>query len=238
MWTSARRERQSGITLIELMIAMAIFAVMAASMFIAFNSIQQSKAGGDAASERLRQYQFMFNRMGQDFQQITPRPIRDEYGDPKGALIAGPEGGIEFTRTGWTRSRFSRSQRSNLQRIQYYLEDGQLVRAYWYHLDREPAAQPTRSVLLEGVTELKFKFYYSYTSDAMEPEPVEEWPPAAVLAGGGGGATAGAAPASPIIPQVEHMMLPRVIEVILTTEDLGEITRLFLVADRWSTLPL
>jgi general secretion pathway protein J len=219
------RNRVAGLTLIELLIAMAIFAVMAVSMFIAFDNVQKAKEVTDKSSERLRQYQSAFNRIGQDLQQLVPRPVRDEYGDPKYAMQREDDGSLVFTRAGWTRSAFfNKHPRSNLQRVQYYLEDGNLMRAYWNSLDIAPAEKPVRTVLLEGVSELKFQFYYVDYTNPEEPKypTIDQWPPPEIL------------PSSP--PTMSFMLepafiiLPEAIEIGMTTEDLGAITRSYLVA--------
>jgi general secretion pathway protein J len=72
--------RNHGMTLIELLIAMAIFAVMTASMFIAFDSFQKGKVVTEASAERLKRYQLAFNILARDMQQIISRPVRDEFG--------------------------------------------------------------------------------------------------------------------------------------------------------------
>lgn len=213
-------------TLIELLIAMAIFAVMAVSMFIAFDNVQRAKDITDKASDRLRQYQSAFNRIGQDLQQMTPRHVRDEFGDLQFALKLESDNSLVFTRAGWTRSAFFNKQpRSELQRVQYYLEDGNLMRAYWKSLDLAPGDQPQRTRLLEGVSELKFQFFYIDNTNPDQPEfkRIEQWPPQEALP---------ASPASPTAPLTDkaYMMLPRAIEIGLTTDDLGVITRSYLVA--------
>ncbi|HVL00252.1 MAG TPA: type II secretion system minor pseudopilin GspJ [Dongiaceae bacterium] len=219
------RNRMSGLTLIELLIAMSIFAVMAVSMFIAFDNVQTAKEVTDQSSERLRQYQSAFNRIGQDLQQLAPRPVRDEYGDPLYAMHREDDGSLAFTRAGWTRSAFfSKHPRSNLQRVQYYLEDGKLMRAYWNGLDVGPNDKPTRTELLDGVSELKFQFYYTDYTNPEEPLPktIEQWPPPEIL------------PSSPptmsFLLEPAFIILPDAIEIGLTTDDLGAITRSYLVA--------
>lgn len=219
------RNRVSGLTLIELLLAMSIFAVMAVSMFMAFDNVQRAKEVTEKASERLRQYQSAFNRIGQDLQQLVPRPVRDEYGDPRYALQREDDGSLLFSRAGWTRSSFfNKHPRSNLQRVQYYLEDGKLMRAYWNSLDAGPSDQPTRTVLLEGVSELKFQFYYiDYSNPEMpQPKTIEQWPPQELLPS--------SQPEMSFLLEPAFIALPDAIEIGLTTDDLGAITRSYLVA--------
>lgn len=221
----ARRSHQQGLTLIELLIALAIFAVMAASMFVAFDNVQKAKEITDRSSLRLKQYQSAFNRIAQDLQQIYPRPVRDENGDKEYALdyVEGAE--FKFTRTGWSRSSFfTQHPRSELQRVFYYLEDGKLMRAYWRTLDRPVQDQPVRSVLLEGVSELRFKFIYKNLADSNDPVNGmhDEWPPTALRTSAPAGAS--------LYPARQEQILPNAIEITVTTDDMGAIYRSFMVA--------
>lgn len=223
---SGAHAKNQGLTLIELLIAITIFAIMTVSMFIAFDNVQKAKDITDRASARLKDYQVAFNRIGQDMLQITPRPTRDEYGDPKGALSYTSDGPLEFTRTGWTRSRFfTKNQRSELQRVQYYLEDGKLVRAYWRTLDLAPGQQPERTVLLDGVSEFSVKLLYDDKTNASNVEYnklVDTWPPDNVKPV--------SQPATSFLPDKSYTMLPKAIDLILVTDDLGKIDRSYLVA--------
>src|SRR5690606_5494898 len=134
------------------------------------DNVQKSKDVTDRASARLKEYQSAFNRISQDIQQIYPRPVRDEYGDSQYALLYTEGSEFTFTRSGWSRSSFfTKHPRSELQRVSYYLEDGKLMRAHWRTLDRPPQDQPVRTVLLDGVSELSFKFMYGNIKDKDDP---------------------------------------------------------------------
>ena len=216
---------QRGLTLIELLIAIAIFAIMATSMFIAFDNVQKSKEVTDRASLRLKAYQSTFNRIAQDLQQISPRPVRNEYGDLDYAVKYQSGAELQFTRTGWSRSSFfTKQQRSELQRVTYYLEDGKLMRAYWRSLDQAPGEQPVRTELLDGVREVSFRFFYRNPLDTNDPLNTlhEEWPPVQLRTTSPGPGT--------FYPERVFIILPNAIEIALTTDDLGTITRSFLVA--------
>ena len=214
-----------GLTLIELLIAMAIFAIMATSMFIAFDNVQKAKEVTDRASARLKQYQSAFNRIGQDLQQISSRYIRNEFGDLEFALDYSEGAEIKFSRTGWSRSSFfTKTQRSEIQRVSYYLEDGKLMRAYWRTLDRAQGNQPVRSPLLDGVSEVKFKFFYNNISDSSDPlnGVHEEWPPTQLRNISPG--------PSAFVADRPYTILPNAVEMTITTDDLGTISRSYLVA--------
>ena len=214
---------QQGLTLIELLIAMAIFAVMTASMFVAFDSFQKGKQVTEASAERLKHYQLAFNILARDFQQMIPRTVRDEFGSETPLYAVRSEVGsdIEFTRAGWNRSPFSKVKRAELQRVAYYLEENKLMRGSWRVLDRAEDTTPDRTELLDGGENLSFVFYYLDKQKAMQS--VEVWPPDSFKTGGSGNATS--------IPEREFLLLPKIVEMKLTTEDMGVITRKFLIAN-------
>ena len=214
---------QRGLTLIELLIAMAIFAVMTASMFVAFDSFQKGKSVTEASAKRLKHYQLTFNILARDFQQMLPRTVRDEFGSETPLYAVRSEVGsdIEFTRAGWNRSPFSKVKRAELQRVAYYLEEKKLMRSSWRVLDRAEDTLPDRTELLDGVESLKFVFYYLDKQKALKT--IELWPPDVMITGGSGNPTH--------IPDREFLLLPKIVEMQLTTEDMGVITRKFLIAN-------
>ncbi len=212
-----------GMTLIELLVAMAIFAVMTSSMFIAFDSFQRTKEVTEANAERLKRYQYAFNIISKDLNQLNPRSVRDEFGSEKPlyAFRAESDSAIEFTRSAWNRSPFSKVHRSELQRVSYYLEDNNLMRAYWRVLDRAEDTVPTRTKLLEGVTRLSFEFHYR--NDQNTPSVSVTWPPDSMITGN--------QPTPSLIPDREFLLLPQVVDIKLETDDMGPINRKYLVAN-------
>lgn len=216
-------QHQRGMTLIELLVAMAIFAVMTSSMFIAFNSFQKAKEVTDVNAERLKQYQIAFNIISRDIQQMAPRAIRDEFGSETRlyALRAESDNAIEFSRYGWNRSPFSKTKRSEIQRVSYYLEEKKLMRASWRVLDRAEDTTPSRTELLDEVESLSFLFFYQDKQNKWKEEA--SWPPYSMMSGGSGDPTH--------IPEREFILLPKVLDIKLTTSDMGEFNRKFLIAN-------
>lgn len=149
---------QRGFTLLELLVALAIFALLAAMAYGGLNNVLQVSHGTEQHAARLAQLQKTFLWLGRDLEQASDRSIRDEYGDSQLALQGGEFGRyqLELTRAGW-RNPAQRS-RSHLQRVAYGVRDGQLIRAYWNVLDRAQDSQPLESVLLEDVSKLEYRF--------------------------------------------------------------------------------
>ncbi len=143
-------KRQRGFTLLELLIAISIFAMIGLGSYQVLASVLQAQAMTGAASDTLGRMQRTYLRLSQDFRQILDRPVRDNYGETLPNLFV-PERGydLEFTRTGWRNP--LRRPRSELQRVAFELEGEVLLRHYWSVLDRAQDSEPATQVVLEQV---------------------------------------------------------------------------------------
>jgi general secretion pathway protein J len=201
---SHQDKNQNGFTLLELIVALGIFALLAAMGYSGLNSVMTARQITTQHAERLSQLQMAFLWLGRDIEQAVDRSIRDEYGVVNPAM-RGVETGLyqlELTRTGW-RNPAGRA-RSNLQRVAYGLREGKLIRIYWNVLDRAQDSKPLESVLLDGVDKLELRFLT--TGNKWQAS----WPSSQL---------GGVASTTP----------PRVVEVTLETAAEGRITRLFRV---------
>jgi len=223
-----------GFTLIELIISVGIFALLATISYALLGTVIETKARTQARMERLAALQKTMQIMERDFSQAIARPVRDEYGDPQGALIATIGQGLEWTRTGWAVSPFveSTTVRSELQRVHYHLEQGEWIRSYWVYPDRAPEEKPLRVTLLDKVDSVSMRFLYR-TAPTAKWQWVEEWPPSLVADGTGDLADAAGNLKSQETEQLR--ILPKAVEVILVLAPYGEIKRHFLLIDHLPT---
>ncbi|MEJ2644531.1 MAG: type II secretion system minor pseudopilin GspJ [Gammaproteobacteria bacterium] len=209
-----RRTRAAGFTLLELLVALTIFAVLAVMAYGGLETVLDTRAQVEAKAAHLANLQVVYSRMEQDIQQTVARTIRDSYGDPRPALIGGTgqQPTLEFTRGGWTNP--SGELRSTLQRVAYGLEKNQLVRLSWMVLDRAQDSKPYKQVMLDGVNEFRVRF--------LDQNNVwqDTWPPAGAVGPSGVVNPAAAAGA----------LLPKGVEVTLELEHGRTIRWLFQVA--------
>jgi len=209
-----RAPRQSGFTLLELLVAIGIFALMAAMAYGGLNNLIKNRQITDEHATRLTQLQTTFLWLGRDIEQTVNRRIRDEYGDSQLALSSTEVGRyqLELTRGGW-RNPVGRA-RSNLQRVAYSVRENQLIRSYWNVLDRAQDSKPLEVVLLDGVDRMELRFLSAKGSAQNagqdKQEWVDDWPGSALG----------------IQPSEDP---PLAVEVILETEAEGRISRLFRV---------
>ena len=201
---------QHGFTLIELMIALAIFAVLSAMTYGGLRAVLNARNHSDQQAERLATLQTALMIIGRDIEQATPRSIRDVSNGGQPAMMGGGNNTasvtssmLEFTRTGW-RNPAGRT-RSNLQRVGYTVQNKQLLRMTWTALDQAPNQLPQTMVLLDKVNGLEVRFL----DQQMRWQLL--WPLA----------TADTA---------AQVILPRAVEVSIDVEGWGRIPRLFGVA--------
>ena len=90
-------------TLLELLVALAVFAIMAIAAYGGLRNVLFTRAAVEGKSRRLAAVQLAVYRMEQDVEQTLARGIRDEYGDPQPALQGGAlaSDALTLTRAGW-----------------------------------------------------------------------------------------------------------------------------------------
>ena len=160
-------QRQRGFTLFEMVIAVSIFALMGVIGFAALGQMTRTGQAVADANNRLSDMQFAVVYFSRDWIQVSPRRIRNQYGDEESNIIIADDS-ITFTRSGW--SNLLGHKRSTLQRVQYLVVDDQLLRRHWPSLDQGIAEQPFETVLLEDVNSMQIVFQNNTGRD------IEVWP--------------------------------------------------------------
>lgn len=158
--------RQSGFTLLEIVIAIGIFAFMYVAAQLAFSTALDNRdfLSTHASTQEARQRALIF--LAQDLEQLVARPSRDAFGDTQPA-VRGTTEYMEFTRLGWANP-FDLRQRSQMQRVAYLIdEDQRLIRRHWPAVDQNQGTEPVDTVVLEGVERISFRF--------LDQGPQGEW---------------------------------------------------------------
>ena len=202
--------RARGFTLVELLVALFITAIVFALGYGAINQAVKNREGLEQTQDRLLAVQGAMRLFLQDFTQLTPRPIRDPLGEGSlPAIVADSRTSalVTFTRSGWANP--AGVQRSSLQRVRYVLADKTLKREYWTEVDATLDPLPRSRVLLDHVKSLKLRFM----DDGHTWR--EQWPPTTVTT-------------TPTLKDLRWR--PIAVEVTLELEDWGTLTRLIEVA--------
>jgi general secretion pathway protein J len=148
-----------GFTLMELLVAMAIFAIIGTMALTGYTQLQKQAEYSEQRLERVREVQRAMQTLTNDLEQAEPRPIREPIGNARvPALLSGDsvDYKIEFTRAGWSNT--AGLPRSTLQRVGYRLDQDGLWRDHWPVLDRTQSQEPVRVKMLTGVRSIKFRF--------------------------------------------------------------------------------
>lgn len=159
--------KQAGFTLFEMVVAVGIFAVMGA---IAYPGLTQMAKTGQAVSEsnlRISELQFAVAYINRDWLQVSPRKIRNRYGDEESNILI-ESNSITFTRGG--RSNLLQLKRSSLQRVTYSLVGKNLTRQHWLSLDQGVGEEAFSTVLLKNV--IGFEIGFIDKSEKI----IETWP--------------------------------------------------------------
>ena len=210
--------RQIGFTLLEMMVALSIFAVISVG---AYQLIRGALASHEQSKERVESFSQLssfLRLLERDLKQAIDRPVREGYGDRTESFVGEFEQ-LEFTHAGWSNP-FG-DVRSTLQRTSYQI--GYLsprlsadvaqqrkqtlywVRYHWEVLDRAQHSEPVISHQLP-VKDIQIR-YLSHT---------KTWHGSWPVVGG---------------VDDDSGVLPLAIEVVLNTQEFGEIRRVFQVGD-------
>lgn len=150
----AARTRTSGFTLVEVLVALAVFAVVGLmSAQLMSRTLANNEVLGDR-SVRLAEVQRAMLILKRDLVQINGRSVRDLFGDPLPPVMIGADGMMEFSRAGWRNP--LNSPRAEIQRVAYRIHEGHLHRAWWSVLDRAQDSEPVVQRLLSDVDQVEF----------------------------------------------------------------------------------
>jgi len=160
-----RREDNRGFTLLEVLIAIAIFSVISLSSFTIFDTVLSGDEASKIRSERMNELQRAFLLIERDLTQIARRSLRVNGESPLDGYIHTDESSffsetqaIAFVRNGWTNPGLL-LPRSDMQSVAYQLNEETLERVYFNFVDAVPGQEPKVRPLITGVTSLKFDFF-------------------------------------------------------------------------------
>lgn len=148
--------RPNGFTLIEILVALVIFAIMGVLAALSLRNMIGAHASLKQSDRQILQLQITMTLLRRDIMQIIDRKILTADGSEAPALSASGNQ-LMFTRTGIINP-LGIGRNSNMQRIGYSLDGNKLERLTWDVLDQTPKSKPESQVLLEGVQSLQWQF--------------------------------------------------------------------------------
>lgn len=152
-----RARRTGGFTLLEVLVAIAILALIAVGAYRLLAGTVQTRDQGMSHEKSLQDLQKAEMLIQRDLLQIVQRSVRDEFGDDQPAFWISQENVMEFTRRGWRNP--LQENRSDLVRLRYRVVSNQLIRERWNVLDRARDSLPEKIVLLDNVEDFRLQVF-------------------------------------------------------------------------------
>lgn len=174
----AESRNRNGFTLVEMMVALFIFAMLSVAGVIMLRSAVDSDEVTAGKLGQMAEMQRFVSLMEADLIQTLPRTYRDDRGDRMPAF-ASETGGAEKTLLKFTRggqSNINGEARSNLERVEYRLADGNLERWRYRMTDGGSIDQPAVLISNIGSFELRFRDKRGQWSSNWENERLADLP--------------------------------------------------------------
>lgn len=197
------RHSNNGFTLLELLVALAVFSVLSVMAYSGLYTVLQTRDLTDKVADETRRLQLAFHRMGADIEQAINRPVRDTFGESQPALSGGPAYNIllNLTRTGVYPVTDNKSQ---VRRVSYQIQERNLVRQLWPAVDLADQASPEEMILITGVDDVHLRFLDN------KQQWHTEWPA--------------------LTKDEDTTALPRAVEISITVDGWGKLRRLYQVS--------
>ena len=192
--------RTRGFSLIELLVALAVFAALAAAAYGGLAQIAATRGALAKQQDRFAEVVRAISMLERDLRQAISRPVRGNGRGDYLPALAGSGDRIELTRIGFANP--LAEPRSNLERVAYAVDARKLMRARYLALDRAPNAEPATTAVLDNTQGLSFR--YLGNDGAWR----STWPPAEAPSG-----------------MKTYDLLPRAVELRVATGDFGELRR-------------
>ncbi len=165
--------KQRGFTLVEMLVALMIFALMSVLAYRGLAAVMQTREHLTEDNRRWRDIALTLAQLEQDMDLVVDRPVRGNGNLLLPALVGNlqtvnaDDAQLSFSRMGMA---WQTGVLADVQRHGYRLNNGTLEQLVWPVLDRAPLSEPVVNVLLERVN--RFELRYLDNSGNWQPR----WP--------------------------------------------------------------
>jgi general secretion pathway protein J len=148
--------KSSGFTLLEILIALFIFAILALLLSSALHNVIGIQSRTEQNADRLHDTQIALLMMSRDITQAINRPVFTAGGGQEAAFVGKPTS-FTFTHAGVSNAN-GKVLRSTLQRVRYFIDGTTLWRYTWAALDQAPQSAPLKRALLTNIESASFEY--------------------------------------------------------------------------------
>lgn len=227
------RRRQPGFTLVEVLVALSVSALVATLAYQSLSTAADAAAHSEAVAEQVDNVDRVWQLLERDLRQASPLPEATGTATTEAAVVYGGEYPaflgtgtddntqyanqgfvLRFRRGGWLNP--LAQERSHLQGVGYRLQEGKLYRFHWPVLNSAPleeefiqSQEAFQLPLLEGVESMTLRFL---PADAEEINAwIDQWPAQSDTT-------------------AANRTLPLAVEITLSVSEFGDSRRVFLLA--------
>ena len=153
---------QSGFTLVEVLVSLFIFSLLSAATLAVLTTTLENRSRLTDKNDELQKQSMMRILLKSDFAHTIAHPKTDAYGQPETVHFSGGNTGSErlliLSRTGWDNPG-GLERRSDLQSVDYILDDGVLIRRVQPRFNALPDTDYIQQPLVRDVDKVEFSFY-------------------------------------------------------------------------------
>lgn len=189
-----------GFTLLELLVSLAVFAILSALAYGGLLSVTKNYEITRDYWQQLGQWQRGFFLIERDMLQIVPRLSRNSFGSVEAPLLRKIGDNQLMSFSRAGLSNPAEIARGEVVRVAYLLEDQKLLRQVWYYPDRVYAEPQSQQVLFDQVEAVNIRFL------DQDDDWQDTW------------------------GETDPLPLPKAIELTITLKNVGEIRRLWVIA--------
>jgi len=206
-----------GFTLVEVLVAMAITALVAVVSYSALSAALASAERLRVSAQRAQEIGQVMAMLSRDIRQTASRTVIDEFGQRTPAVMGGElaRDMLTVTRAGWHNS--TGAPRGTLQRVDWWLEEETLWRGYFPVLDITPGTERIETAVLDGVERFEVRFLPNVAALEINRDDVidrRNWEDSWV---------------ADLSQPDQGLLPPAAVEVTMEVSGLGEVTRLYVL---------
>jgi general secretion pathway protein J len=206
-----------GFTLVEVLVAMAITALVAVVSYSALSAALASAERLRVSAQRAQEIGQVMAMLSRDIRQTASRTVIDEFGQRTPAVMGGElaRDMLTVTRAGWHNS--TGAPRGTLQRVDWWLEEEPLWRGYFPVLDITPGTERIETAVLDGVERFEVRFLPNVAALEINRDDVidrRNWEDSWV---------------ADLSQPDQGLPPPAAVEMTMEVSGLGEVTRLYVL---------